>query len=435
MLDELRRVAARQRADHQLRSLVIGCKRLLSEHGETNSMAIARQLVERIAVLGEPQLDAFFDHLCRQLSPDPQRVLRAAQAYADEPNARHLIALTQAAEPPRQELLRRLNRTPGGTATLVRLRRALLQRLPKQPELMALEADLLHLFSSWFNPGFLQMRRVDWNSPAKLLEKIIHHEAVHAIDGWDDLRRRLQPDRRCFAFFHPQLPDEPLIFVEVALLPEMPAAIAPLIDKASAPLPPERFRVAAFYGISNCEPGLRNVSLGNFLIKSVAEQLQRELPRIRSFCTLSPIPGFAAWLLSDPDFAALPNLRRHAAADFEAAREHLRARCGGDLAALQRAAAHETMDGEALSALLTLCAAYLLHLSPTPEGDPVARFHLDNGARLERLNARGNMSAKGLKQSFGVMVNYLYDLDKIEASHEKFMQGEVVRSRAVHAVM
>ena len=156
---------------------------------------------------------------------------------------------------------------------------------------MALEADLLHLFSSWFNPGFLQMRRVDWNSPAKLLEKIIHHEAVHAIDGWDDLRRRLQPDRRCFAFFHPQLPDEPLIFVEVALLPDMPAAIAPLIDKASTPLPPERFRVAAFYSISNCEPGLRNVSLGNFLIKSVAEQLQRELPRIKTFCTLSPVPG------------------------------------------------------------------------------------------------------------------------------------------------
>ena len=300
---------------------------------------------------------------------------------------------------------------------------------------MALEADLLHLFSSWFNPGFLQMRRVDWNSPAKLLEKIIHHEAVHAIDGWEDLRRRLQPDRRCFAFFHPQLPDEPLIFVEVALLPEMPAAIAPLIDKAWTPLPPERFRVAAFYSISNCEPGLRNVSLGNFLIKSVAEQLQRELPRIRTFCTLSPVPGFAAWLLGEPDFAALPNLRRNVAADFEAAREHLRKLCGGELAALQRAATHDKLDKESLAALLTLCSAYLLHLSPTPEGDPVARFHLDNGARLERLNAHGNMSAKGLKQSFGIMVNYLYDLDKIEASHEKFKQGEVARSRAVHTLM
>lgn len=435
MLDDLRRTAARQHANHLLRTLVFGCKRLLSERGETNSMAIARQLVERIAALPEDLLDDFFDYLSLQLSPDPKRVLKAAEAYAEQPNAQHLIALTQAAEPPRQELLRRLNRTPGGTATLVRLRRTLLQRLGKRPEWMALEADLLHLFSSWFNPGFLQMRRVDWNSPAKLLEKIIHHEAVHAIDGWDDLRRRLQPDRRCFAFFHPQLPDEPLIFVEVALLPDMPAAIAPLIDKASAPLPPERSRVAAFYGISNCEPGLRNVSLGNFLIKSVAEQLQRELPRIRSFCTLSPIPGFAAWLLSNPDFEALPNLRRHAVSDFEAARQHLLRFSNGDLAALQRSGTHEKLDKETESALLTLCAAYLLHLSPTPEGDPVARFHLDNGARLERLNARGNMSAKGLKQSFGIMVNYLYDLDKIEASHEKFKQGEVARSRAVHTVM
>ena len=435
MLDELRQAAARQRANHHLRSLVFGCKRLLSERGETNSMAIARQLVERIDALSDEQCGDFFDYLSLQLSPDPKQVLVAAQTYAEQPNAQHLIALTQAAEPPRQELLRRLNRTPGGTATLVRMRRKLLQRLPKRPELMALEADLLHLFSSWFNPGFLQMRRVDWNSPAKLLEKIIHHEAVHAIDGWEDLRRRLQPDRRCFAFFHPQLPDEPLIFVEVALLPDMPPAIAPLIDKASTPLPAERFRVAAFYSISNCEPGLRNVSLGNFLIKSVAEHLQRELPRIRTFCTLSPIPGFAAWLLAEPDFGTLPKLRRQAAADFDAAREHLRTLCGGDLAALQRAATHDKLDKESVAALLTLCSAYLLHLSPTPEGDPVARFHLDNGARLERLNAHGNMSAKGLKQSFGIMVNYLYDLDKIEASHEKFKQGEVARSRAVHTVM
>ncbi len=217
----------------------------------------------------------------------------------------------------------------------MRLRRELLRRLRKQPELQALESDMLHLFSSWFNPGFLQMRRVDWNSPAKLLEKIIHHEAVHAIDGWDDLRRRLQPDRRCFAFFHPQLPDEPLIFVEVALLPEMPAAIAPLIDKVSTPLAADRFRVAAFYSISNCERGLSNVSLGNFLIKSVAEQLQRELPRLRSFCTLSPVPGFAAWLLAEPVFTELPNLRRNVAGDFDAAREHLRELCGGDLAVLQ----------------------------------------------------------------------------------------------------
>jgi malonyl-CoA decarboxylase len=346
-----------------------------------------------------------------------------------------LIALVQAAEPARQELLRRLNRTPGGTACILRLRRGLLQRLKRRPELLAFEADMLHLLSSWFNPGFLKMQRVDWNSPAQLLEQIIRHEAVHEIDGWDDLRRRLQPDRRCFAFFHPQLPGEPLIFVEVALLPEVPAAIGPLIDKGSPPLAPDRFRVAAFYGISNCEPGLRGISLGNFLIKSVAEQLQRELPRLRTFCTLSPIPGFAAWLLADPELAALPGLRRQVAADLAEAREALRACVGGNLASLQQAATLDALDGEMRSALMSLAAAYLLYVSPTPGGDPVARFHLDNGARLERLNWRGDGSAKGLKQSFGLMVNYLYDLEKVEAAHEKFKQGEVARSRAVHTLM
>ncbi len=343
------------------------------------------------------------------------------------------MALTVATEPPRQELFRRLNRMPGGTAAVLRLRRALLKRLRERPELQAIEADLLHLLTSWFNPGFLQLKRVDWNSPAQLLEKIIHHEAVHAVDGWEDLRRRLQPDRRCFAFFHPQLPDEPLIFVEVALLPEMPEAIAPLIDKASTPLPGERSRVAAFYSISNCEPGLRGVSLGNFLIKTVAQQLQRELPRLRTFCTLSPIPGLAAWLLSEPDLAALPQLRRAGLAALVAARETLRGLCGGDLGALQGPAVHETLGDEGAAALRLLCSTYLLCLSPTPAGDPVARFHLDNGARLERLNPRGDMSGKGLRQSFGMMANYLYDLGKVESSHAKFRQGEVARSRTIVA--
>ena len=435
MLDELRQAAQRQQAERRLRAVVAGCKRLLSERGETNSMSIARGVVEHIDGLDGWQLDAFFDYLAKDLSPDPKRVLQCASAYAEQRDAASLIALVQAAEPPRQELLRRLNRTPGGTATLLRLRRALLGLLRKKPDLAALESDMLHLLTSWFNPGFLKMQRVDWNSPAKLLEKIIHHEAVHAVDGWDDLRRRLQPDRRCFAFFHPQLPDEPLIFVEVALLPEVPSAIAPLIDKASTPLTPDRFRVAAFYSISNCEPGLRGVSLGNFLIKSVAEQLHRELPRLKTFCTLSPIPGLAAWLLAKPDLGTLPGVRHKVALELEEARAHLQAACGGELSALQHAAVHDKLDKDSTAALMSLAASYLLHLSPTPAGDPVARFHLDNGARLERINARGNMSAPGLKQSFGLMVNYLYDLEKVEASHEKFKQGEVARSRAVQTLM
>lgn len=439
MLDELRQAAAqaaaRRRDERALRAAVLGGRRLLSERGEANSVVIGRTLIERLGALQGATLDAFFDHLATDLSPDPKTVLQAAQDYHRTPDAASLIALVQAAEPPRQELLRRLNRTPGGTACILRLRRELMRRLPAHPEWAALEADLLHLLNSWFNPGFLNMERVDWNSPARLLEKIIHHEAVHAIDGWDDLRRRLQPDRRCFAFFHPQLPDAPLIFVEVALLPEMPDAIAPLIDKASTPLPPEHFRVAAFYSISNCEPGLRGVSLGNFLIKRVAEQLQRELPQLRRFCTLSPVPGLANWLLKAPDLAALPGLRRPQQQALQAALERLRTRCGGDLAALQQRATLNRLDADDTAALLALASAWLLTLSPTPAGDPVARFHLDNGARLERLNPRGDLSPKGLKQSFGLMVNYLYDLDKVEAGHEMFKQGEVARSRAVQTLL
>ncbi len=429
MHDDFRQATARRVAERANRRMRLCCKRLLQESSELNGLALASDLIDDIEELNEEQLDHFFDWLATDLSPDPQRVLLCAQAYAAKPNAATQMALTQAAESPRQELFRRINRMPGGTAAVLSLRRAVLKRLPQRPEWAAIDADFLHLLTSWFNPGFLQLRRVDWNSRAMLLEKIIHHEAVHALDGWDDLRRRLQPDRRCFAFEHPQLRDEPLIFVEVALLPEMPATIAPLIDKSSTPLLPDRFRTAAFYSISNCESGLRGVSLGNFLIKAVAQQLQRELPQLKRFCTLSPIPGFARWLLGEPDFSKLPHIRRSSVADLDAARQELLQLTSGELRVLQAPTVHERMSENDSAALRLLCGAYLLYVSPTALGDPVARFHLDNGARLERINVGGNMSPQGLKQSFGLMVNYLYDLDKVEASHTKFRQGEVARSR------
>lgn len=425
----------RQSGWQYVHAVMIGSRRLLSQDGELDGINLAGELIERLARLDDAQLEAYFEFLARELSPDPDTVLASARAYAVEPCAETLIALSQAVEPPRQELLRRLNRAPGGTGAIVRLRRALHSRLISHPELEALEADLLHLLSSWFNPGFLQLNRVDWHSPAQLLEKIIQHEAVHAIDGWDDLRRRVQPDRRCFAFFHPQLPEEPLIFVEVALLPHVPAAIAPLIDKHAAPLPPERLRVAAFYSISNCEPGLRGVSLGNFLIKQVAEQLANELPALRIFCTLSPIPGFAKWLRSEPDFSILHGLGRPGVMRLKQAAAELRKACGARLEPLQDPSALDALDAAARSALMTLCAGYLRHASCAADGDPVARFHLDNGARLERLNWKANLSATGLRQSFGLMVNYLYDLQRIEANHAQFRRGSVVCSRAVASLM
>jgi malonyl-CoA decarboxylase len=432
MLEELKNAARKVQGERDLRGLIAHCRRLLSERGEANSVAIASSLVERYAALPDEQRARFFERLSRDFSPDPKAVLASAQAYASDPSTPNLLRLTHLAEPPRQELLRRINRSPGGTSSIVAMRRALLGRLAKQPELQAVEADFLHLLSSWFNPGFLQLQRVDWNSPAQLLEQLIRHEAVHQIDGWDDLRRRLQPDRRCFAFFHPQLPHEPLIFVEVALLPEMPAAIAPLIDKASPALQPKQFKVAAFYSISNCQPGLRGVSLGNFLIKRVAEELKRELPQLKTFCTLSPIPGFAGWVHAGAACAGLSKARAERLAQARAA---LLAACGGDLGTLSNANALRGLSPDATEALLRLCAYYLGFHSPSNGGDPVARFHLDNGARLERLNSLADLSPKATKQSFGLMVNYLYDLANVEAHHEKFTQGDVAHSRALASML
>jgi malonyl-CoA decarboxylase len=417
----------------ELRRLCQDSQRLLSARGDVGGLRLAAGLVTRLNGADAETLGGFFDYLSRAFNPDPAAVLRTAQAYAERPDPDRLGALAAAAEPPRQELLRRLNRTPGGTAAIVRMRRTLLAGQRTHPGWAALEADLQHLLNSWFNPGFLEMRQVDWDAPARLLEKLIEHEAVHAIDGWDDLRRRLQRDRRCFAFFHPQLPDEPLIFVEVALGPAMPDAVGPLIDKRAAPLPRAELRVATFYSISNCEPGLRGVSLGNFLIKRVALELQQQLPRLKRFCTLSPIPGLAGWLQRGPDFDALPGLRRGRAARLRADVERLTA--PGGWATLQTAAGWAALDDRGRDALKRLAATYLALQSPLPGGDPVARFHLDNGARLERINLGADLSPKGLRQSFGLMVNYLYDLDRIEIHHTQFKRGEVARSRTVQALL
>lgn len=439
MLNELKGAARRLRQDRVLRSMISESRRLLSQRGEASSLAIAGELVAQLdaALAADPKeglIDAFFDAQAGAFSPQPADVLAAAQAYAARPEADTLIRLTQAAEPPRQELFRRINRSPGGTAVLLRLRHALLERLAKKPAWKAVDADLRHLLSSWFNPGFLEMRRVDWNSPAQLLEQIIHHEAVHAVDGWDDLRRRLLPDRRMFAFFHPQLPQEPLIFVEVALVPEMADAIAPLIDKHAAALAPDQFKVAVFYSISNCQPGLRGVNLGNFLIKRVAEHLKAELPQLKTFCTLSPIPGFMAWLSHTAEDLA-PERKPALAARVQAARATLHGAVGGDWTALTRTATHAALPAPAREALLCLAAFYLVHVSPQPGGDPVARFHLDNGARLERLNPGADLSVKGLRQSAGLMVNYLYDLARIDTCHDRFVHGTVVHARSIAALI
>ena len=413
--------------------------RLISERGESNAVSMAEDVINNYSKLTKDQHAKFFTFLFQKLNPDPIAVMSAAQNFSAEGNARNYIKLQRVVEPPRQELFRRLNRATNGTAALVGMRRDLLQVLDKQPELTAVDFDLRHLLSSWFNPGFLKMHRVDWKSPAEILEKLIQHEAVHAIDGWDDLRRRLQPDRRCFAFFHPQLPHEPLIFVEVALLPEIPAVITPLVDKKAETVhQTSNYKVAAFYSISNCEPGLRGVSMGNFLIKRVAEQLHAEFPSLKTFVTLSPIPGFIDWVAAGADLGgekfsvqlkpAIRTAREQALETLGLAKRSWTER-------LSSGWHPDNASAKEKSALLCLASIYLGIGSAGRNGNPVAKFHLGNGARLHQINWSADLSRKGLRESGALMVNYLYDLSSVEENHERFTQGEIDYSRAVGRLM
>lgn len=423
------RTVSRTEGGVRVARLLNHCAKLLAERGQGVSLSLAREMWRLYAELNRREQVAFFLALLNEFSPDPKQILAAAERYAAEPSGETLEALNQLVESPRQELLRRLNRVPGGTAAILRLREHLQGALGEYPKLAMVDVDLRHLLSSWFNPGFLQVVRVDWRTPAYLLERIITHEAVHEIRGWDDLRRRLERDRRCFAFFHPALPDEPLIFVEVALLNEMPGTIASLLDAPLAQSDPERATVAVLYSINNCQPGLRGVSLGNFLLKQVAELLSAELPRLRRICTLSPIPNFSAWLVA--------HLRKKVGARPQPLSEflHVVAReLGRDLSRLAPDPSQARQRLEPLKGpLMTLCATYLL--SPVPERDstqdPVARFHLNNGARLERINWAADLSKRGLQQSLGLMANYLYEPREIEANHDRFLQGRIMASRQV----
>ena len=407
--------------------LVSLCEDLLSRRGEASGVALARLILDRYAALSEPERDAFLRRAAVAFGADHAAVETAIAAYRDDPSRAALGALHEAAEPRSQELIRRLNLAPHGTLALVRMREdlfALRARLaaepaPNEPELRepglreaaeALDADFSHLFSSWFNRGFLVLRRIDWTSPAHILEKIIRYEAVHEISDWDDLRRRTEPaDRRCFAFFHPALGDEPLIFVEVALTPSIPEAIGPILAERRPVLRPSDFTTAVFYSISNCQKGLAGVSFGNFLIKQVAEDLCREMPGLKTFVTLSPVPGFRRWL--DRERA----LGRLAPDDAETLRVL-------DIPGWEA----DTARAEAVRrALMPAAAAYFLRAKSGGGRplDPVARFHLGNGARLERLNFLGDRSPKGFSQSHGLMVNYLYDLAAIERNHEAYADG------------
>jgi malonyl-CoA decarboxylase len=398
---------------------------LLSGRGEASGVALAQDLLAAYANAHETERAAFLRTLARDYGPDHERLEKAARAYLARRSTETVIELTAAAEPRRQEVIRRLNRAPGGTAALIRMREHVLDLMRSDPELAPLDLDFAHLLTSWFNRGFLVLRRIDWTTPANILEKITEYEAVHTIRSWHDLRNRLEPpDRRCYAFFHPQIADDPLIFVEIALTRDTPDAIAPLLDLARAPLSPAGATTAVFYSISNCQRGLAGISFGNFLIKQVVEELKRELPRLTTFVTLSPVPGFAQWLTEQrkaPHSSYIPP------ADVAVLKEL-------DDPAWPTSPRLSEMEG----AIMAAAAAYFLR-AKTSRGkpiDPVARFHLGNGARLERINFLGDTSTKGLRQSYGVMVNYLYDLPNIESNHEAYAEKrEVVASSAVRRLL
>ena len=399
---------------------------LMSGRGEASGVALAHQLLRHYRILGPEERRAFFRYVATVLRPDAMAVSDAARSYIDAPSPATLARLQRAVESPLQEFFRRLNLAPGATAEIVAMRRDLL-RMAHDPALDIIDADIRHLLSSWFNRGFLVLRRIDWQTPAAILEKIIAYEAVHRIKSWEDLRRRLDPaDRRCFAYFHPSLVDEPLIFVEVALQNEIPEAIAPVLDEARKTEVVRDPKTAVFYSISNCQEGLKGISFGSFLLKQVIEDLVREMPSLKSFVTLSPVPSFARWLdrivaddseglLTEDDRAALKALRDPAWHE-------------------EAGASHD----ELAAALLALAAHYFLMAKSadrTPV-DPVARFHLGNGARLERINWLGDTSEKGLREAHGLMVNYRYDLKEIEKNHEAYANnGTIAASKAVRSLL
>ena len=378
------------------KSIIELSKDLLGSFGEVSAGALAHMIFDKYSQITFDEKRTFFDFMAHDLEINPDEVRVALDAYQTNPSETTYKNFSTASEPKRQELIRRLNHPDGATERLVGMRKDLLSLIKENPELAPVGIDLKHLFTSWFNRGFLVLRPINWSSPAEILEKIIAYEAVHAINSWEDLRARLQPeDRRCFAFFHPAMPDEPLIFVEVALTKGIPNSIQGLLEANRDPISPDDSDTAVFYSISNCQQGLAGISFGNSLIKQVVADLSLAVPSLSTFVTLSPIPKLKSWLKKD----------------------HISVKSN-----------HTDQ---------AIAAYYLLNAKDT-EGrpyDPVARFHLGNGAMLHAVHADADRSENGIDQSNGVMVNYRYDLKKIPQNHERFLsENKIAVSTDVRAL-
>ncbi len=407
------------------------CDSLLSQSGEMSGNRLARGLLNRFAAAENEERLAFFQLLAERFDVNAEHAVRAAQHYSNDRNAENLSILMQSAEPRRQELFRRLNQVPGATNELVQMRAQLREMCREHPHLRRIDVDFQHLFRSWFNQGFLVLREIDWHTPANILEKIIAYEAVHEISSWDALRSRLKPDdRRCFAFFHPAMLDEPLIFVEVALTLNSPSTIREVLETRRKVIAAQDATMAVFYSISNCQKGLAGVSFGNFLIKQVAKELSRQLPGLVTFRTLSPVPGLMRWVHS------MAEQHEESTAELDEAQIRLR----DALATAKRICVQETVSlSEKDCEQLQFLVAHYLHEEKRSDHlplDPVARFHLGNGASLDHVLPGADIFRKGLSQSAGVMVSYLYDLDKVEDNHEAYANEQVViMSAEVNALL
>lgn len=416
------------------------CSQLLSQRGEASQTVLAQRILEQYKAMDSARQLAFFEMLSRDFAPDEKALQHALEDYNRAATPDTIAALATAAEPPRQELFRRINTAPEGIENLVAMRRDLLRLLSGHPELRVVDSDLKHLFRSWFNRGFLRLERIGWHTPARTLEKLIQYESVHEINGWPDLRRRLEADRRCFAFFQPALPGEPVIFVEVALTHGLARSLEPLLDITAPVLPLKQADTAIFYSINNCLDGLRGIPFGNFLIKQVVEELGAELPQIKSYSTLSPLPHLAQALKAFSDAAnhdsphgftreRLTRLLHDFTADLkrEAGQPDL---ADALFELLKNPLEHQK---SLIAPLRRLALAYLTQYRRDGKPyDPVAAFHFSNGARLESIDPFANLRPYGLRDSFGVMVNYRYIPEDLEENHERFVRsGEMSVSSAL----
>lgn len=376
------------------------CHALLSEEGTVSGQTLAEIVLRRYNGLSDDEKFQFFKFMATELDIDAMAVSSWASEYAKSHKTEDFKRVLRAAEPPRQELLRRLNQSTGATQDLVRMRVDLLRLKKRDPDLERTDLDFVHLLRTWFNRGFLVLKQIDWDAPASLLDKIVAYEAVHEIDDLDDLRRRLSPpDRRCFAFFHPAMPDEPLIFVEIALAQEIPSSVDDLLSENRVALNPEEAKAAVFYSISNCQKGLLGISFGNLLIKQVVKELAAEFGNLSKFVTLSPIPRLRNWLESQTESPSLGQ------------------------------AVSDIMEGKATPQVLREVVAHYLIAAKHNQSDPfdpVARFHLGNGAEIFDVHPMADSSEIGKKQSFGAMVNYLYDLRQVEKNHKEFVLNQKI---------